>query len=111
MVAYPLDHELVCGHTKNACAQQARVQNLMTSLIAGHNKNINFSWQKIVENNVSNVKGYDFVYELPWEHRELRFELIMQRIFQSKFRKQRGKDETAETYFLAGRSMMWWAVS
>ena len=30
---------------------------------------------------------------------------------QSKFRKQRGKTETAETYFLAGRSMMWWAVS
>ncbi|XP_020600518.1 sodium/glucose cotransporter 5-like [Orbicella faveolata] len=28
----------------------------------------------------------------------------------SKFRKQGGKDETAETYFLAGRSMMWWAV-
>lgn len=28
----------------------------------------------------------------------------------SKFRRQRGKDETAETYFLAGRSMMWWAV-
>ena len=32
-------------------------------------------------------------------------------MFQSKFRKQRGKEETAETYFLAGRSMMWWAVS
>ena len=32
-------------------------------------------------------------------------------LFKSKFRKQRGKDETAETYFLAGRSMMWWAVS
>ncbi|KAK2553959.1 Sodium/myo-inositol cotransporter 2 [Acropora cervicornis] len=28
----------------------------------------------------------------------------------SKFRKQKGRDETAETYFLAGRSMMWWAV-
>lgn len=28
----------------------------------------------------------------------------------SKFRKQRGKKETAESYFLAGRSMMWWAV-
>ncbi|XP_032218833.1 sodium/glucose cotransporter 5 [Nematostella vectensis] len=28
----------------------------------------------------------------------------------SKFRKQRGKQETAEGYFLAGRSMMWWAV-
>lgn len=28
----------------------------------------------------------------------------------SKFRKTRLSDETAETYFLAGRSMMWWAV-
>ncbi|XP_031566572.1 sodium/glucose cotransporter 5-like [Actinia tenebrosa] len=28
----------------------------------------------------------------------------------SKFRKNRGKTETAEGYFLAGRSMMWWAV-
>ncbi|XP_073228914.1 sodium/mannose cotransporter SLC5A10-like [Porites lutea] len=28
----------------------------------------------------------------------------------SKFKKQKGKDETAETYFLAGRSMLWWAV-
>ena len=32
-------------------------------------------------------------------------------ILQSKFRKTRLADETAETYFLAGRSMMWWAVS
>lgn len=30
---------------------------------------------------------------------------------QTKFRQQRGKTETAETFFLAGRSMMWWAVS
>ena len=30
---------------------------------------------------------------------------------QSKFRKQGKKEETAETYFLAGRSMLWWAVS
>ncbi|KXJ15910.1 sodium/glucose cotransporter 5 [Exaiptasia diaphana] len=28
----------------------------------------------------------------------------------SKFRKQRGKQETSESYFLAGRSMLWWAV-
>jgi len=28
----------------------------------------------------------------------------------TKFRQQRGKAETAETFFLAGRSMMWWAV-
>lgn len=28
----------------------------------------------------------------------------------TKFRQQRGKTETAESFFLAGRSMMWWAV-
>lgn len=32
-------------------------------------------------------------------------------LFQTKFRQQKGKAQTAETFFLAGRSMMWWAVS
>ena len=32
-------------------------------------------------------------------------------LFKSKFRKQGKKEETAESYFLAGRSMQWWAVS